>query len=351
MAPIRTTRESSGIVICIGVAIGVNTAICVGAPTLGSSGPIGAKRDRVAEARRRRRRPRLRTRARVHSKRWSRWRKRPGGQRLEAHVVLGVRRGHDDRRRPGELEQHALEGARAAAGRGARSPRRPRPRRSPPAARRGRSASRAAASMRSRCRSRQSVEAQPVARAISSARCETSTPTISLELRGRRAARAAACPRRSRGRARAARPRACSAATTAPSRCSLRLIGASTRLLARRACASASVGLGRSSSATSRASASRVRLRWCLQVAAGDQLALGVRRQPALAVAQQLLDLVVADPVVLVVVEHRDRARRGASAGRASRHRAAQRRRRSTGSRPTPGTRSSSGMRARPSTA
>ena len=49
--------------------------------------------------------------------------------------------------------------------------------------------------------------------AISSARCETSTPTISLELPARRAARAAACPRRSRGRARAARRLPRSAAT------------------------------------------------------------------------------------------------------------------------------------------
>ena len=39
---------------------------------------------------------------------------------------------------------------------------------------------------------------------------------------------------------------------------------------------------------------------------ARDQLALGMRGQPALAVAQQLLHLVVADPVVLVVVQHRD---------------------------------------------
>src|SRR5688572_6438064 len=36
-----------------------------------------------------------------------------------------------------------------------------------------------------------------------------------------------------------------------------------------------------------------------LQVASGDHLALGVGREPALPVAQQLLDFVVADPVVL----------------------------------------------------
>jgi hypothetical protein len=42
-----------------------------------------------------------------------------------------------------------------------------------------------------------------------------------------------------------------------------------------------------------------------LQVPARDDLALRVRREPPLAVAQQLLDLVVADPVVLLVVQHR----------------------------------------------
>ncbi|MEH3053798.1 MAG: hypothetical protein PGN13_07270 [Patulibacter minatonensis] len=41
-----------------------------------------------------------------------------------------------------------------------------------------------------------------------------------------------------------------------------------------------------------------------LEVTARDQLALGVRRQPAVAAREQLLDLVVADPIVLVVVEH-----------------------------------------------
>ena len=42
------------------------------------------------------------------------------------------------------------------------------------------------------------------------------------------------------------------------------------------------------------------------QVAPGDQLALGVRRQPALAALEQLLDLGRAHPVVLLVVEDRD---------------------------------------------
>ena len=43
-----------------------------------------------------------------------------------------------------------------------------------------------------------------------------------------------------------------------------------------------------------------------LQVAVGDELALGMRGEPALAVPEQLLDLVVADLVVLLVVEHGD---------------------------------------------
>ena len=46
-------------------------------------------------------------------------------------------------------------------------------------------------------------------------------------------------------------------------------------------------------------------VRLVLEVAADDLLALGVLAEPALAVAQQFLHLVLADPVVLVVVEHR----------------------------------------------
>ncbi len=41
------------------------------------------------------------------------------------------------------------------------------------------------------------------------------------------------------------------------------------------------------------------------QVATGDELPLGVVGEPVTATAEQLVDLVVADPVVLVVVEHR----------------------------------------------
>ena len=48
-----------------------------------------------------------------------------------------------------------------------------------------------------------------------------------------------------------------------------------------------------------------VRERKVLEIAPGDHVALGMGFQPALAMAQQLIDLVVADPVVLFLVEHR----------------------------------------------
>ncbi len=41
-----------------------------------------------------------------------------------------------------------------------------------------------------------------------------------------------------------------------------------------------------------------------LQVPGRDQLALGMRGEPPLPVAQQLLHLVLRDPVVLFIVEH-----------------------------------------------
>src|SRR5260370_21686252 len=43
-----------------------------------------------------------------------------------------------------------------------------------------------------------------------------------------------------------------------------------------------------------------------LQVTVRDRFALGMRRQPPLATADQLLNLVVADEIMLVVVEYRD---------------------------------------------
>lgn len=42
------------------------------------------------------------------------------------------------------------------------------------------------------------------------------------------------------------------------------------------------------------------------EVAAGNELALRVVREPALAAAEQLVDLGLVDPIVLLVVEHRD---------------------------------------------
>ena len=148
-APIRTTRDSSGIVIFMRAHRPdvTNTAICVGgADARRPPAPTGRNAHRVAEPRRRRRSP-------------SAWNSR--ARPLEAVVAVaelarpaasrtsrctrafGVV--SDDRRRPGELEQHPLE---------RRQPRRvevldhldhARRRRSPPAARRGRSASRGSA--------------------------------------------------------------------------------------------------------------------------------------------------------------------------------------------------------------
>src|SRR5260370_23969282 len=43
-----------------------------------------------------------------------------------------------------------------------------------------------------------------------------------------------------------------------------------------------------------------------LQVTVRDRFALGMRRQPPLAAADQLLNLVVVDEIMLVVVEYRD---------------------------------------------
>jgi hypothetical protein len=40
------------------------------------------------------------------------------------------------------------------------------------------------------------------------------------------------------------------------------------------------------------------------QIAAHDQVAFGMRVEPSFTAAEQLFDLVVADPVMLVIVEH-----------------------------------------------
>ena len=87
----------------------VNTAICVGAPTSASSGPIAAEAHGVAEAGGDAVAHSWNS-ARVHSKRWSRWRSVPAGRlsKRTLYSTFGVV--SDDRPRPGELEQHPLEG-------------------------------------------------------------------------------------------------------------------------------------------------------------------------------------------------------------------------------------------------
>ena len=102
-------------------------------------------------------------------------------------------------------------------------------------------------------------------------------------------------------------PLARSAARTAPSRCSFRLSGFS------RTSSAFSSGRCSSSSALDRllllhepGEGHAVQARLELQVAAGDLFLLGVAGQPALALGEQLLHLVLADEVVLAVVEHRD---------------------------------------------
>ena len=99
----------------------VKTAIWVGGPTSGSSAPTGANAHRVAVARARRRSAQAANSARVHSNRWSRCRIAPAGSALVAHVVLDVRRGHDDRARAGARRRRRARARAAAAGRRARS--------------------------------------------------------------------------------------------------------------------------------------------------------------------------------------------------------------------------------------
>ena len=81
--------------------------------------PAGSARD--SRAARRRRSPTSSNSARVHSKRWSRWRNSPAGSLSKLHVVLGVRRRQDDGAAGArDANTIALEGRPGAAGRGAR---------------------------------------------------------------------------------------------------------------------------------------------------------------------------------------------------------------------------------------
>ena len=100
-------------------------------------------------------------------------------------------------------------------------------------------------------------------------------------------------------------PLSCRTPSDRSRRCSFRLIGRSTASSSPACCLLGRVGVGLVLVEQARERVPR-EAALVLQVAAGDQLALRVARQPALAVPQQLLDLVVADPVVLVVVEHGD---------------------------------------------
>ena len=347
-APIRTTSESSGIVSAARRHRASNTAICVGAPSSGVLRADGREAHRVAVALRRRRSAQAWNSARVHSKRWSRCRNCPAGSVSNRTLYSRFGVVSDDRRRPRVLEQRRARTPPAAAGRGARSPRPRRRRRSPRAARRGTSSEPCSSWMRSRCRvaaagrarsrSRGDLERADATRRRRRSRVELRAPSSSaLQQLALAAAEVEHAPaRRSR----------CSTATTAPSRCSFRLSGASTA-------SSSAVARGLASSSGSaprRREQLRQRLarqaRPVLEVAAGDQLALRMRGEPALAVAQQLLDLVVADPVVLVVVEHRDEHVEVREQVARARTVAVERHGEVRGSRPTPGTRSSSGWRS-----
>ena len=96
-------------------AIASNTAICVGGADLRVLRPDRQEaRPRSRSARRRRSAQSWNSRARPLEAVVA-VAELPGRQRLEAHVVLGVRRRHDDRRRPGALE-HARARTRRSRG-------------------------------------------------------------------------------------------------------------------------------------------------------------------------------------------------------------------------------------------
>ena len=212
-----TARESSSV-----IDARVNTAICVGAPTLGDPrSPTGREAHGVAEARGDAARP------------------RPANSRA----------------RPLEAVIAVAELARRAASATARCTRRSASSRRPSPGARTRTATRSNAAQPRRIEMldhlddrrrveageprvaihqravqqrdalallrRQAIELAAASPPISSARCETSMPTISRELAlGEQRAQQPAL-RRSRDRARATRPLPCSAASTAPRRCSL----------------------------------------------------------------------------------------------------------------------------------
>ena len=197
---------------------------------------------------------------------------RAGRERLPQPVVLGVGRRDDDGLRAGRSRTRSPRTPPAAADRSARSPRPARPRRTRPAAGRGRSAGSvserhavAQAALGELQRAGGDVDAHHERRSRRSTRRWSSAPAPQPRSTTRRA------------------PDALSTAWTAPSRWSRSEIALLERLLA--------LGDGRPVDLS--------------QIAPGDQLALGMRGQPVAAAAQQLLDLGLVDPVVLLVVEHR----------------------------------------------
>ena len=227
-----------------------------------------------------------------------------GRQRLPHHVVFPVRRRQHDRLRPGELEQNSLQG---------RQPRRiemlddfnNRGRiESGPAVCRDRSATRESAQSVRRCMGGQPLVTQPLHRSL-----RAPAPTRPCR-RSRSNCRSASSSRSSfpspqpRSRTlRAPLPR--SAASTAPCRCSFRLRGFSSD--------SSWLSRVRTSSTASPSSSSNEpgkrfteQARLVLQISAGDLLLLGMRCEPARSFGQQLLQFVLADEVVLLVVEDRN---------------------------------------------
>ena len=147
--------------------------------------------------------------------------------------------------------------------------------------------------------------------AISSDRKATSMPTISSNCFSLRSSRSSFPSPQPRSTTRFA-PDALNAAATIPRRCSLRLIGFSSDSSRppERASTRPSCGLvvlfGKPCQGLSGKTVS------VLEVAMGDRLPFGVRCQPALSVFQQLLQFLLADVVVLEVVEDRESGRKDA---------------------------------------
>jgi len=276
----------------------LNTAICVGAPP----------RDRPARSPKHS--PNSRTVARLPPPRTG---TRPASTRsggrdagtflrqlLELDVVLRVGRRYDNRGGLRELEQHSLE--RRQSGR--------------------------IEMLNHLDQRRRVVSRRRLSRYVSAPASDRSAPAASAAsdpgaaAPPRSPARDAKrpCPRSFRSRARPAgpagaplpQPRSITrlapqpfrTETTVPNRCSFRLMRSSIASSSRAWRCTASSGSG-SSSPTRRAMAARRQAPPVLQIPMRDPLALRMGCQPFLPVAQELFDLVLPDPVVLVVVKNR----------------------------------------------